>query len=114
MVCSLYTCLYCSVDHGYQHCCAKALPEVALDFAWQAGASELIGAWRIQRNDDPCWCARFCPHHEHSRLSLLYLPACLTNELATALEQHDLAVRPKGVCRCDTRGHSRQCRIDGG
>src|SRR5580658_1713488 len=92
---SLHACLYRAVDHRDQDRGAEALPEMVLHRARQSGATELIGAWRVQRHHHAGGSACLAPQHEDARLSLLHLAAGLAHEFGAALEQHDLAVDRK-------------------
>src|SRR5215831_1461397 len=111
---SLYARLDRSVDYGDEHGGAEPLPEVALDLPGQAGSSELVRSWGVEWDHDPGRRARFGPHYEDTRLTLLYLTACFAYEFAATLEQHHVAVCTESIRRGNTGRHAWQGRIDRG
>src|SRR5215469_13515850 len=103
----LNTDLHRSINERYEHCSAKPLPKMALNLTGKAGASELVGPWRVKRHYDPSGGPRLRPDDEHAGLSLRYLAARLANEFRAAFHEDNFSVSAEGIGRRDTRGHAR-------
>src|ERR1700692_442978 len=103
-----------AVDHRDQQRCAEARPEMIVDVACDAGAPEFIGTGRIELDNNACRRPRFAPKNKEAAHPLRDLTARLADQLAAALEQHNLAVGAEDIEGGDTGRHSRQFGIDGG